>query len=281
MQRGARELAQQRARRSRRALPARFAVDGITDQRMADALEVNADLVRAAGEQLHLEKRRRRDVVQGAHARVRRAPVLAHRHFLASSGVPPDRHLDVAGALELAVADGEVLLLDRARRERARQSLIGRRRARDHDDAARPLIEAVHDAGSPRPADAGELGEARQQPVHERARAAPRARVHDQSGWLVDRQQRVVLVEDHQLARLGLEPIVAGGGRLLPLELHAGLEAARRLRRRAVDPHAAVVDPALDLVARQLEVRGEEAIQPLAARLTLHPQRAPHRGDAA
>ena len=47
----------------------------------------------------------------------------------------------------------------------------------------------------------GDLGVAGQEPVHERARCAARAGVHDQPGGLVDDEQVVVLVHDRERRR--------------------------------------------------------------------------------
>ena len=86
-----------------------------------------------------------------------------------------------------------------------------------------------------------------------------------------------VLVEDDEVSRFGRQAVVGRRRRRLPLDLFAGGEAARGLCRRAGDAHAALFDPALELVARQVEPLRQEAIEPLAGRRGGNPQALSHR----
>ena len=75
----------------------------------------------------------------------------------------------------------------------------------DHQEAARVLVEPVHDARPPHAADARQavaaMGDER---VDERAARMPRRRMHDEPGRLVDHDEVVVLVDDRERDRLRL-----------------------------------------------------------------------------
>ena len=80
----------------------------------------------------------------------------------------------------------------------------------DHQQAARVLVEPVHDA---RARQRRQRRRVMQQRVEQRAVAIAAARMHDQSGRLVDDEQRRVLVDDRQRDRLRDECRVRRGCR--------------------------------------------------------------------
>ena len=93
-------------------------------------------------------------------------------------------------------ADGFVLALDFARLDGAHQRRVRFERARDDHQAARVLVEPMHDA---RPRHLRELRVEVQQRVLQRAGRVAGAWMHDQPGGLVDHEDVAVLVDDVQL----------------------------------------------------------------------------------
>ena len=85
---------------------------------------------------------------------------------------------------------------------------------RDHD-AGRVLVEAMHDAGTRDPADAGEFGPAvKQQGVDQRTAFGTAGRVDDEAGLLVDDDEVLVLEDDIEGDVLGLWQGVDRGGQV-------------------------------------------------------------------
>ena len=75
----------------------------------------------------------------------------------------------------------------------------------DEEDARGVAVEAVDDAGAELAADAGEVADVVEQGVDEGARAVAGRGMHDDARRLVDRDQVLVLVEDRERDRLGLD----------------------------------------------------------------------------
>ena len=95
--------------------------------------------------------------------------------------MPADRRVDGAAPRQHALADRAVGTLDLAPLERRGQRGMARQRASDEQQAARILVEPVHETGSRQ---GRELGVPVQQGVLESARAIAGARVHDETGGL-------------------------------------------------------------------------------------------------
>src|SRR5262245_50230566 len=143
------------------------AVDLVAQQWVSDRGEVDADLVRAPGlEPAGNEARDRRAVApplafEYLPMRDRRAAARAHRHLLARVRVAADRLVDgAARALRYAPDKGEI-----AAGQRLAAPVVGKLPAQravravglgHHQEAARILVEPVHDAGALDAADAGE-----------------------------------------------------------------------------------------------------------------------------
>src|SRR6266850_2951770 len=72
------------------------AVDGVADQRVADVLEMHADLVRAAGLEPAFDERGAAEALEHAIARARRLAAVRHRHARARSDIAADRRVDGA-----------------------------------------------------------------------------------------------------------------------------------------------------------------------------------------
>ena len=109
--------------------------------------------------------------------------------------------LDHAGRVEDVGAggaerEGPVLALDGALLKLAHEVRLGGKRAGDDHEAGRVAVEAVDDA---RTGHLAELGIAPQQAVEQRAAGVARARMHDETGGLVDDDDRIVLVDHVEL----------------------------------------------------------------------------------
>ena len=175
------------------------AVVGVADDGMADRLEVDADLVRAAGLQADGSS-----VVAGSasielEVRARLAGLVGvGRHQRANATVAADRRVDRAGARRRAPLDQRAVLagdlaalqlryaargaLPRSARRRAAPTCRGRGGGRSRRGRPR----------RPRPAG---------QRLGERALAVAAAGVHDEARRLVDDEQVVVLVGDRDVDR--------------------------------------------------------------------------------
>ena len=103
-----------------------------------------------------------------------------------------------------AVDERQVLLLDRAARELQRERAMGLVALGHHQQAGRALVEPVNDAGAQHAADPGQVRHAGEQRVHQGAARRASAGVDDETGRLVEDQQRPVLVHDAQRDVLGL-----------------------------------------------------------------------------
>ena len=261
------EIAERSLERARQSFPARLAVYGVADQGVAAVLQVDADLVRAAGEEVELEEGdagRLPKTGEGAVRRARRPAAGPHGHLLAPLGMAADRRVDQAGrGLRRAVDDRQIGLRHPAVGEGAGEAGIGGGGARHHEDAARPLVEPVDDAGPARTADAGHLGVAGEEVVGEGAGGAAGAGMDGEAGRLVEDGEVGILIEDGEVPRLAPYPIVSSLGRLAGDDVACGEEAGRA-GRRAVDLDQAVADPSLDLVARQVEARRQRAVEALS-----------------
>src|SRR5215211_9113176 len=182
----------------------RSAVDGVADDRKPDRREMHADLVRASGfepdaqervvadqlNELEVGDRSSRAVCfQGLAGRV--APVSADRRL------DPPRPRPRPAADERQIFALQLVLLDKALQSRVRL-----RGARDDEQAGGVSIEAVNDAG---PLLLPTRGAVLEDAVDERSGAVTGRRVDDDSRRLVDDEQVLVLVGDPEADVLRLE----------------------------------------------------------------------------
>ena len=197
----------------------------IADERMADAGEVDADLVRAAGLEPAADDRRsghrldRRDVGDRAAA--------------------IDRTIDRLRR-DLTDRDGAVLAIDVVQLERIAELLVRLAGAREHEQAARRQIEPVHEI---------HLAELRAELIEQIAAARLGRRRGDQAGGLLDDDDRVVGEHDPRLGRRfgSLERATD-----VDLDLLSRLDRpSRHLHARPIDEHAAEIDHRTRLAPRQ------------------------------
>ena len=77
----------------RQAVARAAPIDGVADQRMADVLEMHADLVRAAGLQPAFDERGVAETLDDAVGGARRLAAVVHRHARARARVASDRRV--------------------------------------------------------------------------------------------------------------------------------------------------------------------------------------------
>ena len=107
--------------------------------------------------------------------------------------VAPDRRVDRAARRRVALHQREVDAAHAAIGELLHEVGLRLDRLGDHQQAARVLVQAVHDAGARH---AGERRRVREQRVEQRAVRLAGAGMHDQAGGLVDDDERRILVHD-------------------------------------------------------------------------------------
>ena len=163
----------------------RGAVRGIADQRMADRREVHADLVRAAGLERQRTQRRDRRSARAASTCVRAGLPLATTAIVVrarSDGGRSARRRS-SRARSRRARRARYSRLTRARRELRARGGLRLERLGDDQQAARVLVEAMHDA---RARQRRERRRVMQQRVEQRAVAIAAARMHDEARRLVD-----------------------------------------------------------------------------------------------
>ena len=122
-------------------------VDRVAGDRVADRVEVDADLVRPAGDEVELEQRPAGEPLADAVAGHRRPPVGTTRHPRPVLRVAPDRRLDPPDRRRHAALDErQVRLLDPARLELRHERGLRRVVPGDHQQPARVAVEAMDDA---------------------------------------------------------------------------------------------------------------------------------------
>ena len=217
--------ARRAACRNWRSSPRRpgVAVLGVAGDRVADRLQVRADLVRAPGLQAHAQQRGARQRALELEVRHRRARVVGvGGHPRAHAPVAAERRVDRAAARRRAALDQrEVLARDRPRLQRVCAARGARRRERA--TTSRPDVSRSRRCTMPGARGVLAAGRRPAQRLRERARAVPARRVHDDAGGLVDHEQVLVLVGRPRRARRR----AVGRRRLL------GLVDRRPARRRS------------------------------------------------
>ena len=175
-----------------------LAVAGVAHDRVADGRHVDADLVGPAALERELEQRRG----LGASARRRsthrvggpgRLAAGGHRHLRRGPGRSSDRRLDLAPVVGHVAGDqSQVAPLHRPRRQLVHEGAVGLGGAGHGQQPRGALVQPVHDARVGRAAHTpavdqlGQVGEAVQQSADQGALGVARARVHDETGRLVD-----------------------------------------------------------------------------------------------
>ena len=225
-------------------------VQGIAGDLVAEAAQVDADLVRAAGTDADFNK----GVVLIADADLpvgdRVAAFLDFgSHADGLPGVPGDGAVDGAGILFHDVFyQGEVNLFHFPVAELGLEAAVGFVVFGDEDDAAGEAVEAVDNAGAEIAAEGGKGFEVMEEGVDEGAILAAGTSVDRHAGGLVDCDEVRVLIEDVEREILGSG---AEGAELEWLHFHEfpAPEQVRGLANGAVNGDAALLDPLLQAAA--------------------------------
>ncbi len=237
-----------------------MAVERIADDRMADRLQVHADLVGATGLQAHAQQRRRRQRLRDLEVRDRLARgVGVGRVARAVPAVAADRCVDGAGAGRRAALDErQVLALDAPLAQLLLHRAQNRLALGRQQQAAGVAVQAVHDAA------AVGVDAARGERLRQRAGPVAGRGMHDQAGRLVDDEQRVVLVGDVERDGRPRRRHVAGRRRLRlgHLDDLAGGDDVALGPRLPVDGDQAGVDQALRARAAAQRL-GQHVVEPL------------------
>src|SRR6185503_6606121 len=110
------------------------------DQRMADVLEMHADLVRASGLEPAFDQRRAAEALEHAIAGARGLTAVRDRHARAYLGVASDRRVDRAARRRVALHQREIDAPHGAIGELLHERRLRLYRLRDHQQAARFLV---------------------------------------------------------------------------------------------------------------------------------------------
>src|SRR3954471_1881313 len=102
-------------------------INRVADQRVANMLEVHANLVGATSVELAFDERRATEALQHAERRARRFPPMAYCHARACADVPSQRRVNDAARRRVALDEREVDAPYRTLRE-----LLGEIRLRRH-----------------------------------------------------------------------------------------------------------------------------------------------------
>ena len=183
------------------------AVGAIACERETEMLEVNANLVGAAGVEHDLDKGGGAEAFEHAETGACFATFagIGDGHGAAMGWMARDRGLDFTGSFwEFAAENGVINLFHRAIAE-----LVGKAEVRDivfgnDQTAAGILVDTMNDAGARVTGDAAELaGAVVEQRVNESMLVIPGARVNDKIRWLIDDEEVAVFKENIERNFLG------------------------------------------------------------------------------
>src|SRR5919204_834251 len=235
----------------------RIAGDGEIDRR-----EMDADLVRPARLEPHVEQRMSREELDHLEMRDRVARrVGVERAADRVAAIATDWSLDPSAAGPRPPDDErEVVAIDSASTDERLQSTICLLRAGDDHQAGRVAVEAVDDPGS---FGVAACDVSREQSVHQRPAGVPRRGMDNEAGRLVDYHQVLVLVgnaEVHLLRHQSGLPV----RRRLELHLLPTRKPVALADDASVDEHAASLEQPFRHASRpDLGDGGKEAVEAL------------------
>ena len=185
-------------------LPFGICVELIAQQGAADVFHVDPDLMGATGMEMAQDQgpsggcRPVQDIIIRNGRTARSCPRIEDCLHLASYRMAANMSKDrPRGLNRRSLCNREIELGSFSVRELFEQGLQSLVTSRRNDAAAGILVEAVHDAGALDPADAGESALAVvQKGVHKSSVRISRCGMNHESGWLVNDNQVLVLMED-------------------------------------------------------------------------------------
>jgi len=177
-------------------------VERVTNHGVEKSGEMHADLVRAAGVELHFEERSGVDAGEDApvgagFASVAENDAAAGGHAGATIGIAGDGEVNGAAIFfQEALHESDVRFLDFASAEGFAELCVSGVIFGDEDDAGGVFIEAMHYAGAEGVATLGESLAAAEESVDQGAARGAGAGVHGHSGGFVDGDDVGVFIED-------------------------------------------------------------------------------------
>ena len=244
------------------------AVAPVAHQRVPDGRHVSADLVRSPGLQTRLHQR-----VGGkafAHVHMRHRPASARAHGLphAIARIAPQREVDAAAGHHAAFGNRPITPLDAAREHGLAQRAQALGAPRHHEQAARVLVQTLHEAG------AGQMGQFRaplEQTVDQGAARIAGAGVDDHPRRLVDDDDGGVFVYHAKRDLVDVAPVFAGRADGGDADALAAANGLPRLDAAPVERGRAAADPAGEFGTRQVwEHARRGAVEALPAQLYRH-----------
>ena len=245
-------------------------VDGITEDGVADAGQMHADLVGAAGVQGDMQPGdtsacRLHQAIVGERPLAALPAPFNHGHALAVPWVAADGLVDLPLGGRDAVYDGFIDALDGVDGKLAGKAVMRPIMLGDDQEAAHILVQPVDDARSLHSANTGKAVAAMsEQSMHQRALLMAGCRVDDEACGFLEHQQMLVLVDDVEHRRLGLEGHGLELGNVDGQALTVFDPAAGLGYLLPVDAHMAVSDQALQARSRvAVKAFGKIAVEPL------------------
>jgi len=224
-------------------------VGGVADERMLERCEVHPDLVRAARLEPTRKQRAGREAFAHLVMRHRGLARRDDRHRRALDWMATDRRVDAAAPHQHAVRKSQVFAPYCSRLQLPHQIGLRERSLGDREQAARVLVEPMHDAGA---GDCGKLWRMVQQRVGERAVPIAATGMDHQPRGFVDDDERIVFVDDRERQGLRYERVPARIRQRRDDDALAAIDLLFRRRRPARDGNAAGIDPRSDAAARVL-----------------------------
>jgi hypothetical protein len=246
------------------------AVERVADDWVADRAEVHANLMRAArmdrdsGQRQPAADRFRFDNARDGLS----ASPRTCRHFLPVDRIAADRCVDTTAGLDDTPHERRVFLLDLAVAELIGERFVGPIVLGDDHQPGSAAIQAVHNPGSPLPADSAQVGNVVEQRVHECPRLVTSGRMHHHPGRLVHDDEIAILVDDAQRQCLRCGDRLDRCGNLDGDNLSC-FNRLVHTRWTLIDTDMSVPDEPLDLRSRSVgEDRDQEEIESLALALS-------------
>lgn len=217
---------------------------------------MHANLVSAPGFQLSPQQRVRPKAALYTEVRNGFPAIGPNCHAGARGSMATDGFIHRSSARHHALADGDILPLDLASRECSDERCMRLDRTRDHKQAARIFVQAMHETGSRYEREARIH---RQQRVLKRMPGITGAGMNYQTRRLVDDEQRAVLMNHGDGEGFRLDPALrfeAG----FDTDLFAAQHLIFRAGGSAIDENRARLDPALQPGAGILGQRSGERL---------------------
>ncbi len=200
---------------------------------------VHANLVGAAGFQLHSYMGVRAEALEHTVMADRRLAAVGYRHALAHAAMAANGRVDLATGCHHTNHDALVDTADLAGLHLLDQLGLRLQGLGHHHQAGGVLVQAVNDTGARHVDDVWHVV---QQRIEQRTAGMPGGRVHDQPGRLVDHHDMVVFVDDIQFD-IFCDPLTLGLLLGLQGKQRTAIDEVSRAHDCTIDRQAALFDP--------------------------------------